>query len=63
MTATLDLTGEIADAVTGAAERGHTLALGYIDDEGYPVVGFRGSTQVLGPQQLAVWARKVDDGF
>ena len=27
------------------------------------MVSFRGSTQVLGPHQLAVWARKVDDGF
>ncbi|HEY2604192.1 MAG TPA: pyridoxamine 5'-phosphate oxidase family protein [Thermoleophilaceae bacterium] len=60
---TLDLTGDIATAVNGAATRGRTLALGYIDDDGYPVVTFRGSTQVHGPQQLAIWARKADDGF
>lgn len=63
MTDTLDLTGEITDAVSAAAERGHTLALGYADDEGNPTVSFRGSTQVFGPQELAVWARKADDGF
>jgi hypothetical protein len=59
----LDLTGEIAEAVDGAALRGHTLALGYLDDDGYPAVSFRGSTQVHGPRQLAIWARKADEGF
>jgi hypothetical protein len=59
----LDLTGDIAAAINGAAARGHTLALGYIDEDGYPAVSFRGSTQVYGPTQLAIWARKLDDGF
>jgi hypothetical protein len=59
----LDLTHEIAQAIDGAALRGHTLALGYIDDDGYPAVSFRGSTQVYGPRQLALWVRKRDDGF
>jgi hypothetical protein len=59
----LDLTGDIAAAINGAAARGHALALGYIDEDGYPAVSFRGSTQVHGPTQLAIWARKLDDGF
>jgi hypothetical protein len=59
----LDLTGDIAAAVNGAAGRGHALALSYIDDDGYPTVSFRGSTQVHGPETLAVWARKADEGF
>jgi len=59
----LDLTGEIAKAVDGAALRGKTLALGYLGDDGYPAVSFRGSTQVHGPEQLAIWARKADEGF
>lgn len=59
----LDLTGEIATAVNGAADRGHALAVAYVDDDGYPVVSFRGSTQVYGPEQLALWARKPDDGL
>jgi hypothetical protein len=63
MTDTLDLGGDISTTVASAAERGHTLALGYIDDAGYPVVSFRGSTQVHGPKQLAIWVRKTDDGF
>jgi hypothetical protein len=59
----LDLTRDIAPSIDGAALRGHTLALGYVDDDGYPAVSFRGSTQVYGPRQLAVWVRKPDDGF
>jgi hypothetical protein len=59
----LDLTGEIAAAIDGAAERGHALVLGYIGDDGYAAISFRGSTQVHGPQQLAIWARKADSGF
>jgi hypothetical protein len=28
-----------------------------------PAVSFRGSTQVHGPRQLAIWARRQDDGL
>jgi hypothetical protein len=59
----LDLTSDIAAAVDGAAARGRTLVLGYIGDDGYPAISFRGSTQVHGPEQLAIWARKPDEGF
>lgn len=59
----LDLTGDVAAAVEGAAARGSALVLGYIGDDGFPAISFRGSTQVHGPQQLAVWARKRDDGL
>lgn len=59
----LDLTGDIAAAVNGAAQRGHALALSYIGDDGYPRVSFRGSTQVHGPDRLAIWARTPDEGF
>jgi hypothetical protein len=59
----IDLLGDIALAVNGAAERSEALAVGYVDDAGYPAVSFRGSTQVHGPQQLAIWARKADDGL
>ena len=50
----LDLTGDIASAIDAAAQRGHALAVGSIDDDGYPAVSFRGSTQVHGPRQLAI---------
>jgi hypothetical protein len=59
----LDLTADVASAVDGAAARGSALVLGYIGDDGFPALSFRGSTQVRGPQQLAVWARKRDDGL
>jgi hypothetical protein len=59
----LDLTGDVAAAVDGAAARGSALVLGYIGDDGFPAISFRGSAQVRGPQQLAVWARKRDDGL
>jgi hypothetical protein len=59
----LELTRDIALAVDGAAERGDALVLGYVGDDGYAAISFRGSTQVYGPQQLAIWARKPDEGF
>ncbi|HEX2707071.1 MAG TPA: hypothetical protein VHM66_03570 [Solirubrobacterales bacterium] len=59
----LDLTGEIAEAIEGAALRGSALVLGYVGDDGYAAISFRGSTQVHGPQQLAIWSRKADEGL
>ena len=63
MADSFDLTETVAASVDGAALRGHTLALGYIDEDGYPAVSYRGSTHVFGPTQLAIWVRKRDDGF
>jgi hypothetical protein len=60
---TLDLTGDIAAAVDGAALRGATLAVAYVRENGSPSVSLRGSTQVHGPGELAVWARKRDSGL
>jgi hypothetical protein len=59
----INLSGDIANAVNGAAERGSTLVVGYIGDDGFPALSFRGSTQVRGPQQLAFWARNRDAGI
>jgi hypothetical protein len=59
----VNLTGEIAAAIDGAALRGHTLAVAYVRDDGSPSVSFRGSTYVHGPTQLAIWARKRDSGL
>lgn len=61
--ADLKLTGEIAEAVDGAAERGPALVLGYVADDGTASLSYRGSTQVLSDDQLAVWARKPDEGL
>jgi hypothetical protein len=59
----LDLTGEIAAAIDGAALRGATLALAYVRDDLSPAVSFRGSTHVHGPTELALWVRKRDSGL
>jgi hypothetical protein len=61
--AELHLTGEVAEAVDGAAERGPALVLGYVADDGTASLSFRGSTQVLSDDQLAVWARKPKEGL
>jgi hypothetical protein len=63
MTDALDLTGEIAAAIDGAALRGATPALAYVRDDLSPAVSFRGSTQVHSPTELALWARKRDSGI
>lgn len=60
----LDLTTkDIPEAINTAALRGRTPVLGYVDEQGDPVVSFRGSTHVHGPEQLALWVRKRDSGF
>jgi hypothetical protein len=58
----LDLTGEIAEAIDGAALRGKTAVIGYAGDDGYVGLSFRGSLQVHGPTQLAFWSRKAEGG-
>lgn len=59
----LDLTGEIAEAIEGAALRGKTVVLGYVDADGYATMSLRGSTQVHSPTQLAVWSRTAKGGL
>jgi hypothetical protein len=63
MADSVDLTGDIAAAVNGAAASGHPIVISYVDDDGYPATSFRGSAQVYSPRQLAVWARKPDEGL
>jgi hypothetical protein len=58
----LDLTGGISEAIDGAALRGKTAVLGYVGDDGYAAISFRGSLQVLGEAQLAFWSRKREGG-
>ena len=59
----LDLTGDIASEIDGAALRGSTLALAYVRDDLSPSVSLRGSLLVHGPTELALWARKRDSGL
>ncbi len=59
----LELDDDIKNAVNGALEAGHPIVMGYVGDNGYPRLSFRGSTQVHGPQQLAIWVRNPEGGF
>jgi hypothetical protein len=59
----VDLTGEIAAAIDGAALRGNPLSLAFVRDDGSPSVSFRGGAYVYGPAQLAIWVRKRDSGL
>jgi hypothetical protein len=59
----VNLTGEIASAINGAALRGHPLAVAFVRDDGSPSVSFRGGTYVRSPTQLAIWVRKRDSGL
>jgi hypothetical protein len=58
----IDLTGEISEAINGASGRGKAAVLGYIGDDGYAAISFRGSLQVHGPTELAFWSRKAEGG-
>jgi hypothetical protein len=59
----VNLTGETAAAIDGAALRGHPLAVAFVRDDGSASVTFRGGTYVHSPTQLAVWVRKRDSGL
>lgn len=62
-TLTLELDDEIREAIASALESGNFVTVAYIGDDGWPHLSHRGSTQVFGPQQLAIWVRKRDDGL
>ena len=59
----LALTDEISAAVGGAYEAGTPVLVAYVDADGYPHMSYRGTAQVFGPQQLAVWARNPEGGL
>lgn len=59
----VNLTGEIATAIDGAALRGHPLAVAFVRDDGSPSLSLRGGTYVRSPTQLAIWVRKRDSGL
>lgn len=44
------------------AER-HPMLVAYSDPEGQPVISFRGSVQVFGDDQLAIWIRSPEGAF
>jgi hypothetical protein len=59
----LELDGDMRDAIGTAFESRNVVTVAYNGEDGWPHVSRRGSTQVFGPQQLAIWVRKRDDGL
>jgi hypothetical protein len=54
---------DMRDAVGTAFATGHVLTVAYNGDDGWPHVSNRGTVQVFGPDQLALWVRKRTDGL
>src|ERR1700730_18687637 len=59
----IQLDDDIRAAINGAFAARNFVVLGYVGDEGAPHLSFRGSTQVFGPDQLAIWVRNPDGGL
>jgi general stress protein 26 len=59
----LELDDDMRDAIGSAFESRNVVTVAYNGNDGWPHVSRRGSTQVFGPQQLAMWIRKRDDGL
>lgn len=60
----IDLTvRNIPETLSTALQRERPLTVAVVDSDGIPQVSFRGSTHVRSSDQLALWARKRDDGL
>jgi hypothetical protein len=59
----IELDEEIRQAVNGAFESRNPMVIGYVGDDGAPHLSFRGSTQVFGRDQLAIWVRNPKAGL
>lgn len=56
----LELTDEMQAAVNSAFGTGKPIAVAYVDEDGAPRLSYRGSTQALGPTELAIWVRNPE---
>ena len=56
----IDLGEEIRDHINGALVSGNPVIMASVDAEGRPRLSFRGSTQVVGKDQLGVWMRNAE---
>src|SRR5215510_3709281 len=59
----IQLDDDTREAINGAFATRNFVVLGYVGDDDAPHLSFRGSTQVFGPDQLAIWVRNPDGGF
>jgi hypothetical protein len=61
--ADIDLTGPVADALKEALLRERPVLVAAVDQDGNPQQSLRGSVYVYSKDQIAIWARKRDDGL
>ena len=54
---------DMREAIGSAFDSLNFVTVAYNGDEGWPHVSRRGSTQVYGPQEIAIWVRKREDGL
>ena len=59
----IEIDDDMKRTVNGAIESHHPMVLAYVGDDGAPQVSYRGSTQVFGKDQLAVWVRNPNAGL
>ena len=59
----LRLTDAIIEAVNGALLNRTPVMVAYVDGSGRPHLSLRGSVQVFGPEQLAIWVRNPGGGL
>jgi predicted pyridoxine 5'-phosphate oxidase superfamily flavin-nucleotide-binding protein len=57
------LTEELKSLVNNALATRHPMLLAHVDESGQPVLSFRGSTQVFGDDQFAIWVRNSGGGL
>jgi hypothetical protein len=59
----IELDDEIRQAVNGAFDSRNPIVIGYVGEDDAPHLSYRGSTQVFGKDQLAVWVRNPAAGL
>jgi hypothetical protein len=53
----------VREMVGRALVERHPMLVSYVDEDDRPVLSFRGSTQVIGDDRLAIWVRHADGHF
>lgn len=59
----IELTDEMKTAINNALMDRVPIVVAYVDSNGQPGLGFRGSTHVHGHDQLAMWIRNPEGGI
>ena len=53
----------LKDRIDQALVQRHPMLVAHVAADGQPILGFRGSVQVFGDDQLALWIRNAEGGF